>query len=341
MERIKNAFLSFTNPMPRGPNNEPKPDFAWFEIFLRCDYEELKNMSEVCRQFYHILDAEFWRSRCLMDGIDLPPQHVIEFAQKNDKYVDYLYLYHYAHKNNVNPYGENLLRDAPVNKTTAANFAGASDWMVYESRGCHYEEPPEGYNATPEMPESCLATSFRWGHRQLMVDLTRCGVEPWILDYLRPKIVVEERHAPRHDCGAIYKLKIAMRKEDEGMPRVEGDLAPSEKRGIVLTKQYEQWANQPWTTETLVFEKYPAGMRKATVVSCAKDTQFWAGNFGMKFTGTKLRLAFPDDLHWYALDEIVDEPADEQPRNVRGPFRSLRIPFQRLRHFHADRAQNE
>ena len=40
----------------------------------------------------------------------------------------------------------------------------------------------------------------------------------------------------------------------------------------------------------LVLEHYPSGIRTLVVESKAKDSQFWAGNYGCKFAGLAIRV---------------------------------------------------
>ncbi|CAJ0938121.1 unnamed protein product, partial [Mesorhabditis belari] len=318
----------------RGPNEIRHPDAMWREIFLRCHFDDLPRMKMVCKQFYAVLTNNFWKDRCELEGIALPPPQVVRLVHSRNSEFDYEYLYHYAHKGNVNPYGPNIVKDLPLERERAKEYAANLSWITYQSQGCTYEEPPVGYQATVECPNKCLATSYNWGYRQIVINLEKCGVEPWILDFLRPTVIVEEKHAPRHDCGAIYKLSIEMLRAEDvpshgSHGRIRPDYAPNQSRGTMVEKSYEQWAVQPWVQESLQ-TVYPCGMTKALILTRAKDTQFWAGEYGMKFTDTVVRLEFTQEPHWYERNEIEDQRGDGEDLSSSlrtHPFRSLRIPL--------------
>ncbi|CAJ0571440.1 unnamed protein product, partial [Mesorhabditis spiculigera] len=304
---------------PAGPTGDDWPDVVWYEVFQRCNYKTINEAEKACSQFTRITDDNgFWRDHCERDGITLPPTHAVKLAHIKGHDFDYRYLYSCADTGGVDPYGQNILRDVPVNPAVAEAYG--EHWMRYHTRNCTYESPPVGYNATPEMPTEALATSFIRGFRSILVNLEKAGIEPWVLDKFRPAIVARERHAPRFDCSAVYNFAAQVRKEDEIYPHtlVRWLGKPDASRGDIRETHYPQWAKQPWKTEEIRIADYGFGMRNVLVSSTAKDNQFWAGNYGMKFTDTELQLVFAEKLEWndtedaapVDFDETLSEPDD-------------------------------
>ncbi|CAJ0949506.1 unnamed protein product, partial [Mesorhabditis belari] len=202
-------------------------NFPWKEVFKRCHSVDLLNLEKVCKRFHQLISLNnlFWKDLCARDGIEIPPDHITDSPNEQKQTFNYRYLYHFASKGHVNPYGPNIIADLPINAKQAEE--------------CTLEEPPIGYDLK-KGPAKCLATSNSWGWRLIMVNLEKCGIEPWILDDVRPTIIVTEKHAPRSDCGAIYMFGAEV--------------------------------GQPWTLETLKVN-YPPGMRNLCLYSYAKDTQ--------------------------------------------------------------------
>ncbi|KHJ76572.1 F-box associated region, partial [Oesophagostomum dentatum] len=147
-------------------------------------------------------------------------------------------------------------------------------------------EHPPVYCEQTEVPV-CFATSYFWCSRYFEIDLEKFGVQNWVMDFIRPEIIVRERCACREDCGAVYELRAQLLEDDE-----EFDKNAVSSRA---ERTWDQWeGGKSWDTVELVLKDYPSGMRKLGVLSRGKDTQFWAGNYGSKFGATEVLIKFPD-----------------------------------------------
>jgi hypothetical protein len=54
--------------------------------------------------------------------------------------------------------------------------------------------------------------------------------------------------------------------------------------------------NAKWTPHALHVSGYARGVRRAVVVLCGKDSQFWQGYYGPKFLAPSLRFSWPHGL---------------------------------------------
>ncbi|KHJ85179.1 hypothetical protein OESDEN_15099, partial [Oesophagostomum dentatum] len=61
----------------------------------------------------------------------------------------------------------------------------------------------------------CFATSYFWCSRYFEIDFEKFGVQNWVMDFIRPKIIIRERCACGEDCGAVYELRAQLLKDDE------------------------------------------------------------------------------------------------------------------------------
>ncbi|CAJ0932673.1 unnamed protein product, partial [Mesorhabditis belari] len=204
-------------------------NFPWKQVFKRCHSVDLLNLEKVCKRFHQLISLNnlFWKDLCARDGVEIPPNHITDSPNEQKQTFNYRYLYHFASKGHVNPYGPNIIADLPINAKQAEE--------------CTLEEPPIGYDLK-KGPAKCLATSNSWGWRLIMVNLEKCGIEPWILDDVRPTIIVTEKHAPRSDCGAIYMFGAEMAESEEKL--LEKLRFPTEN-GALIERKYAQKADEP------------------------------------------------------------------------------------------------
>uniref|UniRef100_A0A183G6G9 FBA domain-containing protein n=1 Tax=Heligmosomoides polygyrus TaxID=6339 RepID=A0A183G6G9_HELPZ len=149
----------------------------------------------------------------------------------------------------------------------------------------------------------------------------RFPLQGWVMDVVRPNIIVREKCACREDCGAEYELKVQLLKSNE-----EFDVNVTLPRFRTLTRSWNQWeGGKFWETVEHVYSDYPCGMRKLAVMSRGKDTLFWAGYYGAKFGATEVLVTFPENTR-----ELLPEDFPDEEKKYEGgpghPLRSLRVP---------------
>ena len=64
------------------------------------------------------------------------------------------------------------------------------------------------------------------------------------------------------------------------------------KAKFVMEQRTEQWLGGTWNKVEHVFEDYPNDVRYILFHHSGTDNQFWAGNYGAKFTGASVTLEF-------------------------------------------------
>uniref|UniRef100_A0A1I7XG51 F-box domain-containing protein n=1 Tax=Heterorhabditis bacteriophora TaxID=37862 RepID=A0A1I7XG51_HETBA len=295
------------------------PDEVWFEVFLHCDRTSLYNASKVCRLFHSILATpKFWIEKCEQDKVELPPVEWRKFCRREESKVNEesvnknQYTFNYRSIYHKNPYNRNLAHvihsDSTIEELSRTHgyvFDHSGDGIIIEKEPVNCEKSSE--------VEVCFATSYEWCQRYFEIDLRKCGIEDWIMDRVRPTIIVRELSCCRRDCGAVYEFRAQLLQTSELFDK--NILLP---RFRMISKTWEQWqvdnsllllsilGGFSWELSEHIFTEYPPGMRRIGIMSSGKDTQFWAGHYGAKFANTEVIVKFPEDIRLYNDDDFQD-----------------------------------
>ncbi|CAJ0928822.1 unnamed protein product, partial [Mesorhabditis belari] len=223
---------------------------------------------------------------CFHDNVlNLPPVFLVSLLEKMGHIFNYSSLCKHAYEYGINPYGENLLKSLPLDPKVALELTSTVPWIDYSFESCYLEDPIVGYDLPGEQPKKCLVTSFKTGKRQIVIDLEKCGIEPSVFVHCPPRVIIQEKHAPRTDCGAIYKLSAQLLEDTEDPSFIEA-CKPQ------IEREYQESADQPWTVETIQLQ-CKSTTRRLVIVTEGRDTKLWAGNYGIKFADLIVRLEFP------------------------------------------------
>ncbi|KAF8381714.1 hypothetical protein PRIPAC_70856 [Pristionchus pacificus] len=277
------------------------------EIAKRLDYATIKAMRLTNHHIYNALsDSLLWIDLCERDKAVLPSiafrRSLAEHAEEDESRVGQLDFERIWVKN---PFRPNLV--PPMLSTMEAmdreyGWKFASDRHQNDRSGMVVEEPPAGCEPHPDIVR-CFATSYVWGKRLVTINLKKEGVPDWILDRLRPRIIISELVAPRFDCSSIYQMHAQLLKEGE----MFDTRATHPRRSAVEKMEWPQWTTPTqWSRVEIVFVDYPVGMREIAVMSQGKDQQFWAGNYGSKFANLEIRIEMPDEMRWLSDDDFPD-----------------------------------
>lgn len=90
-----------------------------------------------------------------------------------------------------------------------------------------------------------------------------------------------DRYAPRWDCGSEYEICV--------------QLLGAKKKHVLKTFRpdkvtFQQWNDQKWSQVTHVFKNYGRGVRYIRFMHGGKDTQFWAGWYGIRVTNSSVEI---------------------------------------------------
>uniref|UniRef100_A0A8R1E4S3 FBA domain-containing protein n=1 Tax=Caenorhabditis japonica TaxID=281687 RepID=A0A8R1E4S3_CAEJA len=166
--------------------------------------------------------------------------------------------------------------------------------------------------------EKCLALSYDTSSIYIFVDLVSKGIDPWILDYVRPKIRISQKINHRHDCAANLKFAAQLNYnetqwvEENGQVQVSRDTGFKRRKSII--KQWPQWTEATWADVALEFDDYPSGMRHLTVRNTGKDGQSWAGFYGPKIANIEIQVILPEMPVVRPLQEDMERKReDDEP----------------------------
>ncbi|CAI5453359.1 unnamed protein product [Caenorhabditis angaria] len=166
--------------------------------------------------------------------------------------------------------------------------------------------------------ENCFAFSFREQEILIDIDLVDFGIEPWILDHVRPKIRVTQKANHHTDSGAILALAVQMGRCEKPPHRVylhEDALDVAEDRTLgVCRREWEIGSAAKWEDMIVELSDYPSRMRHLTIIIAGKDKPYWRGFFGPKIANLQFQVILPEEPVLYKLREPLDceERADEK-----------------------------
>uniref|UniRef100_A0A914DUD3 Uncharacterized protein n=1 Tax=Acrobeloides nanus TaxID=290746 RepID=A0A914DUD3_9BILA len=294
-------------------SDEKLPEFLHFGILLRLNTKELiKNCTLVSKKWNSILtQPQFWIQKCEYDGHNeaLPPVHLRQLP------------FNYKKICLKKPFGRNLIQAYPNQLKNPENacrceqtrrcldkdLGGDPRWIYQQKHGFSHEIPPifaHGHfdkDFDINLIDSCLATSYNWASKEIMIDLVNEGFDEYVLDELRPTISISEYTAHRADFGeirhAIYNMEAYLLTKNKELFRN----SPYEMVTIFdIRKAFGQWEPQKWVKIKHSFKKYPAGVRYILFKSDGKDLKFWAGHYGPK-------MAKPSVVVHYEFNNIPEE----------------------------------
>lgn len=138
-----------------------------------------------------------------------------------------------------------------------------------------------------------------------------CGPNCWLQIYVRMLLpLCYIRYAPRWDCGSQYEICVELLNHSKGIVQT---FAPD-------TITFEQWNDQNWNQVcraimntvafrggaklkddywltdlcsfqlTHVFQNYGPGVRYIRFTHGGRDTQFWAGWYGVRVTDSSVEI---------------------------------------------------
>uniref|UniRef100_A0A1A7XTK8 F-box protein 6 n=2 Tax=Iconisemion striatum TaxID=60296 RepID=A0A1A7XTK8_9TELE len=225
------------------------------EIFLDLPPDHVVCVNRlVCRQWKEVADQEsFWRERCRREGY-----HPHGASKVPSDWRQFYFLCKKRRNLLKNPRGEDEFQ------CWALTQNNGDRWKIEESMVPHPNEAVQ----------KNFVTSYGMCFKEQTIDLKHEGYNPSFMDEFQPPIRVSDWYAPRWDCGSEYTISVQLL--DEGK-NVAQEFCPD-------TVYFPQWNDQAWNQMTHVFQNYGPGVRYIRFVHGGKDTQYWAGWFGIRVT---------------------------------------------------------
>uniref|UniRef100_A0A8C2E551 Si:rp71-1k13.6 n=1 Tax=Cyprinus carpio TaxID=7962 RepID=A0A8C2E551_CYPCA len=214
----------------------------------------------VCREWKELVDsAAHWRERCRREGIQ--PQ---DPSRAPDSWCQFYFLTKKRRNLLKNPRAEDKLQGWKIVQN------GGDRWVAGENR-----------NPFPdETVTKCFVTSYGLCLKQQLIDLKKEGYNEAFMDQLQPHIKISDWYAPRCDCGSVYQICVEL------LDQKKKPISTFEPEQVF----FPQWNNQQWCEMTHVFKDYGPGVRFIRFTHGGKDTQFWAGWYGIRVTNSSVEI---------------------------------------------------
>ncbi|XP_019962799.1 F-box only protein 6-like isoform X2 [Paralichthys olivaceus] len=231
------------------------------EILLNLPHNEVVGICRlVCHQWKEVADSEsLWRERCRREGYRPSDPSKIP----NDWRLFYFLC---KKRRNLleNPRGEQKLQG----------------WQILENGGDKWKVEGVMVPHPDVTVQINFVTSYGMCKKAQLIDLEREGYNSSFMDHFQPDIRISDWYAPRWDCGSEYDICV--------------ELLNHRKRPIQTfdpqTVLFEQWNDQKWCQMTHVFQNYGPGVRYIRFTHGGRDTQFWAGWYGIRVTNSCVEI---------------------------------------------------
>ncbi|XP_037102227.1 F-box only protein 6-like [Syngnathus acus] len=231
------------------------------EIFLKLPPQQVVLICRlVCRQWRDVADSQsLWRERCRREG------HRLLAASRVPR--DWRLFYFLCKKK------RNLLK----NPRAEDQMRG---WQISENGGDHWKVEGVLVAHPNESVKNNFVTSYGMCSKSQLIDLESEGYSASFMDRIQPHIRIADWYAPRWDCGCQYKIHV--------------DLLNQRKKPIESFSPdeiyFQQWNDGKWKQITHLFHNYGPGVRYIRFVHGGKDTQFWAGWYGIRLTDSCVEI---------------------------------------------------
>ncbi|ODM89859.1 F-box only protein 44 [Orchesella cincta] len=201
-----------------------------------------------------------------------------------------------------------------------SGHSGFDGWTIFDNNGdlWRVEEEPIGCDPLPKTEligrndESCFVTSYGWCSKYFMVDLWSQGLTPELLKIILPfQINCSQMYTARFDCGGKFDWELR--------------LLDSQQKIICMYKPtcIQLPATMDWKKTEFAFQ-FGSGdvellqdLRYIMFIHEGKDTQVWAGHYGMKFARSCVTIeCLRTEPEENALEGLTDQFGEEGGRNT-------------------------
>lgn len=213
----------------------------------------------VCKQWKEVADSDcLWRERCRREGF-LP--HNPSMTPRDWR------VYYFLCKKR-----RNLIK----NHRAEDSF---NHWQILENGGDRWKAE-EVMVPHPNEAQKNFVTSYGMCWKSQLIDLESEGYNSSFMDNFQPLIKISDWYAPRWDCGCLYEIKVELLNQKK---RLMQNFEPK-------TVSFEQWNDQQWNQMIHVFKNYGRGARYIRFSHGGKDTQYWAGWYGIRVTDSCVEI---------------------------------------------------
>ncbi|KAK5863926.1 hypothetical protein PBY51_000911 [Eleginops maclovinus] len=231
------------------------------EIFLNLPPQQVVRACRlVCHQWKVVVDSEsLWKERCRREGY-----HPRDTSKKPSDWRLFYFLCKRRRNLLKNPRGEDEIRN----------------WAILANGGNHWKVEGLMVPHQDETVQKNFVTSFEMCMKSQLINLEKEGYNASFMDHFQPDIKISDWYAPRWDCGSQYKICVELLNHRKSVVQT---FDPD-------TITFEQWNEQQWNQLTHVFQNYGPGVRYVRFTHGGKDTQFWAGWYGIRVTNSSVEI---------------------------------------------------
>ncbi|KAG5282778.1 hypothetical protein AALO_G00059840 [Alosa alosa] len=214
----------------------------------------------VCQEWRETVDSGcLWKERCRREGLH---------PSDSDKVPSDWRLFYFLCKKR-----RNLLK----NPKAEDNFSG---WELIENGGDKWKVDTLFAEHPDITVKKNFVTSYFSCVKRQLVDLRAEGYSAAFMDEFQPDIFISDWYAPRWDCGCEYEICVQLLDANK---QVLQSFRPDKV-------YFDQWNDQKWNQVTHVFRSYGRGVRYVQFIHGGKDTQFWAGWYGIRVTNSSVEI---------------------------------------------------
>ncbi|KAM3922708.1 F-box only protein 44 [Leptodactylus fuscus] len=223
----------------------------------------------VCSLWKDIIDSPtLWKTKCYRAGF------VSKHCKRNPPDWRAFYFLLLRKRNLLqNHIAEDDFKNWDINRN------GGDQWKVEVLPGEHGKPFPD------IKVKKYFVTSYGKCLKSQTIDLKREGYLDEFMDVVQPHIVIKDWYAARHDCGCHYQILVQLLSQDKTV------IAEFQPEHVFI----EQWSNAEWSQIEHTFKNYGPGVRYIYFEHGGKDTQFWAGWYGIRVTNSSVTID-PGDL---------------------------------------------
>ncbi|KAM5140354.1 F-box only protein 6-like [Mantella aurantiaca] len=232
----------------------------------------------VCSQWRDVIDsATLWKMICQRTGL-IPK----DWRRPPRDWKKYYYLSSRRRNLLKNPCALEELQFWKLESN------GGDRWKVEDLPGEHGRSHPD------DAITKYFVTSHEMCVKSQLIDLREMGYSEELMDSEQPDIAIIDWYAARADCGCQYKVQVQLLSEDKEI------LCEFHPKPVIIP----QWSAAAWEEVTHTFRWYGPGVRYIHFRHGGKDTQWWAGWYGIRVTNTSVTIE-PQDLR---MDSATPPP---------------------------------
>ncbi|XP_052338186.1 F-box only protein 6-like isoform X3 [Oncorhynchus keta] len=259
----------------------------------------------VCHEWKEVVDSDsLWRERCRREGYQ---------THDATKLPEDWRLFYFLCKKR-----RNLIK----NPGAEDKFNG---WQIMKNGGDQWNIESGDLNNTAT---KYFVTSYATCMKSQLIDLEEEGYRPSLMDAFQPAIVISDWYAPRWDCGSEYEICVELLNQKKKpirkfspdavifqqwndqkwnqmnvVPSGVLEIAPKDepdlwRSTIIFVRSWQIFFFFPMMSNkealslkmTHVFKNYGPGVRYIRFIHGGKDTQFWAGWYGIRVTNSSVEI---------------------------------------------------